>query len=63
MAYFVSTVLLERLGGFVTFTDAEWEQLNDRYGGRVTFSTARTKDGRWEVRLVKAKPRGVERMS
>jgi hypothetical protein len=63
MAGITVPVLLDRLGGYVTWTDDEWEALNARYDGAATFQLTRTKDGRWEARLVKGKPKAQGRLS
>jgi hypothetical protein len=48
------------LGGCVTWRAEEIDALKERYGGNVRFSLSRTKDGRWEARLIKGKaePKG-----
>jgi len=61
MANVALPVLLNRQGGFVTWTDDEWETLAEQYGGTVAVQMERAKDGRWQARLVRGKPRQEER--
>ena len=57
MANIALPVLIARQGGFVSWTDDEWHALAAQYGGTVAVQMQRTKDGRWEARLSRAKPK------
>jgi hypothetical protein len=61
MANVALPVMIARQGGFVTWTDEEWQAIADQYGGTVAVQMERTKDGRWEARLRRGKPRKKER--
>lgn len=50
-------VLLDRTGGFATFTLDEFEAVQRRYGGEVSVQLERSKDGVFRVQLVPAKPK------
>jgi hypothetical protein len=48
-------VLLDRVGGFATFTLSEFEAVQRRYGGKVSVQLERSKDGVFRVQLVPSK--------
>ena len=48
-------VLLERAGGFATFTLGEFEAIQRRYGGKVSVHLERSKDGVFRAQLVPGK--------
>jgi hypothetical protein len=48
-------VLLDRVGGFATFTIEEFEAVERRYGGKVSVRMTRTKDGVFKAQLVPGK--------
>lgn len=49
-------VLLERAGGFATFTLDEFEAIQRRYGGKVSVHLERSKDGVFRAQLAPGKP-------
>jgi hypothetical protein len=57
MANIALPVLLDRHGGFATWTDDEFTAIARRYGCTVAVTMERTKNGRWEARLKRGKPR------
>lgn len=46
-----ATVLVDRAGGQVSFTDAEWKAINDRYGGHGALLLDRGPEGEHVVFL------------
>jgi hypothetical protein len=48
-------VLIDRAGGSVTFSDADYDAVKDRYGGHVAVHISRTADGRFTASLVPSK--------
>lgn len=59
MAQAAMPVPLDRLGGVVTWTDADHQALERKYGGRVGIELARHPGGRWEARIRAGKSRIV----
>ena len=48
-------VLLDRAGGFATFTLDEFEAVQRRYGGKVSVQLERSKDGVYRAQLIPSK--------
>jgi hypothetical protein len=48
-------VLIDRAGGSVTFSQADFDAVSERYGGRAAVHLERTPDGRYTASLVRSK--------
>lgn len=55
-------VLLERAGGSATFSQADFDEVNRRYGGRVAVHLERTSNGDFRAWLVPSQ-KGLRRPS
>jgi hypothetical protein len=44
--------LVDRQGGFITFTDAEYDAVQERYGGIAKISVQEVEPGRISIRLL-----------